>query len=289
MKSIPVDKLQNKTKAGLQIKVFGPGDEPLNNGEAAGAHRDDHYIFFLLTNGSGMLKVDLKDIQLTAGQLYYILPSQIHYRIKADRAEGWFLAVDISLIPPDFRAVFENPPGIQVPCSLTPRELKQYSNLLDLLYDEYIERRNDKYYLQIVHMLVQSFLALAASIYDPVETTDNKHTRSADLARQFKKLLAAHSHTIKSPSDYASKLNVSLGYLNETIKKVTGSTVSYWIQQEVFNEAKRLLYHSDDDIKQIAHQLGYADDSYFSRFFRKASGMSPVKFRMISRTAANFH
>ncbi len=281
MKSIPVDKLQNKTNAGLQIKVFGPGDEPRNNGEAAYAHRDDHYIFFLLTDGSGTLKIDLQDVVLTAGQLYYILPSQIHYRIKADRAEGWFLAVDLSIIPPDFRAVFENPPGIQVPYSLTPHELKQYSILLGLLYDEYIERRNGKYYLSIIHMLVQSFLAMAASNYEPIETIDNKHTRAVELTRQFKKLLAAYGHTIKSPSDYASRLNVSLGYLNEAIKKVTGSTVSYWIQQELFNEAKRLLYHSNDDIKQIAHQLGYADYSYFSRFFRKASGTSPLKFRMI--------
>ena len=140
MKSIPVDKLQNKTNAGLQIKVFGPGYEPRNNGEAAYAHRDDHYIFFLLTNGSGTLKVDL-----------------------------------------------QSPPGIQVPYSLTPLELKQYTTLLGLLLDEYVERRNDKYYLSIVHMLIQSFLAMAASTYDPIETRDNKHTRSVELARQFKK------------------------------------------------------------------------------------------------------
>ena len=48
MKSIPVDQLQNKTSAGLQIKVFGPNDKQQDETKNAGAHRDDHYIFFLL-------------------------------------------------------------------------------------------------------------------------------------------------------------------------------------------------------------------------------------------------
>lgn len=191
--------------------------------------------------------------------------------------------MDISLIPPDLRDVFEGRLNLQVPCRLTDYELKQYSNLLNLLLNEFIERQDDKYYLPIIHTLVQSFLAMAASSYNSTETTENKHTRSAELTRQFKNLLAAHSHTIKSPSAYASRLNVTSGYLNETIKKVTGSTVSYWIQQEIFSEAKRLLYHSDIDVKQIAHELGYTDYSYFIRSFRKASGLSPLRFRMLNR------
>jgi AraC family transcriptional activator of pobA len=283
MKSIPVDQLQNKTSAGLQIKVFGPDDKQQDETKNVGAHRDDHYIFFLLTNGSGTLKIDFQDIVLTEGQLYYILPSQVHYLIKTDRAEGWFLAVDTSLIPPDFRDVFEHRLNLQVPCRLTDYELKQYSNLLGLLRNEFIERQDDKYYLPIIHTLVQSFLAMAASSYNTVETIENKHNRSAELARQFKNLLATNIHVIKSPSAYASKLNVSPGYLNEAIKKVTGSTVSYWIQQEIFSEAKRLLYHSDADVKQIAHELGYPDYSYFIRSFRKACGLSPLKFRQLNR------
>ncbi|WP_184549454.1 AraC family transcriptional regulator [Mucilaginibacter sp. FT3.2] len=283
MKSIRIDQLQNKTNAGLQIKVFKPDDKHQKIAENSDVHRDDHYIFFLLTDGSGTLKVDLQDIIITAGQLYYILPSQIHCLIKPDRAKGWFLAVDTSLISADFSDVFEHRQNLQLPCTLTDYELKQYSNLLNLLLNEFTERQNDKYYLSIIHTLVQSFLGMAASTYNYVVTAQNKHTRSAELARQFKKLLAANIHTIKSPSLYASKLNVSCGYLNEAIKKVTGSTVSYWIQQEIFSEAKRLLYHSDVDVKQIAYELGYTDYAYFSRYFRKVSGLSPSEFRIISR------
>ena len=101
MNSIPVDLLQNKTRTGLQIKTFQPGDAGHAIKEAA--HRNDHYIFFLLTGGSGTLKVDLEDVCVTAGQIFYILPSQVHSRIKAHHAAGWFLAIDTSLISPEWR------------------------------------------------------------------------------------------------------------------------------------------------------------------------------------------
>ncbi|QEC75047.1 helix-turn-helix domain-containing protein [Mucilaginibacter ginsenosidivorax] len=283
MKSIPVDQLQNKTSAGLQIKVFGPGDRQQYEREIA--HRDDHYIFFVLTNGSGQLMVDLQDIVVVAGQLYYILPSQVHYRIKTDGAEGWFLAVDTSIIAPDLKAVFENVLNVQLPLTLKDYELKQYSKLLTLLHEEFIARQHDEYYRLVIHALAQSFLAMAASSYQSVDIIGSKHTRPVELVRQFKILLGAHSHIVKSPSAYASRLNVSTGYLNEAVKKVTGSTVSYWIQQEIFSEAKRLLFYSDADVKEIAHKLGYSDYAYFIRLFRKAAGVSPLKFRMLNSKA----
>jgi len=283
MKSIPVDQLQNKTSVGLQIKLFRHDDAKPNEMEITGAHRDDHYIFFLLTKGSGSLMVDFQNITVAAGELYYILPSQVHYRIINNRAEGWFLAIDPSLVPANFKDVFEGRLNLQRPYKLSDHSLQQYSNLLELLRMEFIDRQNDKYYLAIIHALVVSFLAMAASTYDAVQSGENKHTRSAELVRQFRNLLAANCYTIKKPSIYASKLNVSTGYLNEAIKKATGSSVSYWIQQELFSEAKRLLYHSDADVKQIAHELGYTDYSYFIRSFRKASGLSPLKFRLLNR------
>jgi AraC-like DNA-binding protein len=284
MKSIPVDQLHNKTSTGLQIKVFKAGDDRHHDGERNIIHRDDHYIFFLLTNGSGTLKVDAQDIFLPAGHLYYVLPSQIHSKIAAAGAEGWFLAVDTSLIAPDFKEIFEHRLNLQLPCKLTDYELTQYQTLLGLLQIEFIKREGEKFYLSIIHSLVHTFLGMAASAYDSSETIEHKHTRSAELARQFKNLLSIHIHTIKSPSAYAALLNVSTGYLNEAIKKVTGSPVSYWIQQEIVSDAKRLLYYSDMDIKEIAHQLGYSDYSYFIRSFRKAMGMSPLKFRSLNRT-----
>jgi len=95
--------------------------------------------------------------------------------------------------------------------------------------------------------------------------------------------MAKNIRTIKSPSGYSTRLNVSPSYLNESVKHITGLPVSYWIQQEILLEAKRLLYYSEFNVKQIAYELGYDDPSYFSRFFRRAAGMSALEFRALYR------
>jgi len=285
MKVIPVDQLQRKTNLGLQIKVFKSNDERPDGLVLSGAHRDDHYIFFLLTTGSGTLIIEQNNVILNPGQLFYITPSQVHHRIKTESAEGWFLAIDTSLIPLEFRNVFEHRHTRQEPYTVTNHELKQYSTLLTLLREEFTVRKVNDFYLPVINSLLQTFLAMAASNFKCAEIITNPHTRAYELTSQFKNLLSVHSHTLRSPSTYAAKLYVSLGYLNEAVKKVTGATVSYWIQQEIFTEAKRLLYHTEVDVKQIAIELGYADYSYFSRSFRKASGMSPSQFRISGRTS----
>lgn len=124
---------------------------------------------------------------------------------------------------------------------------------------------------------------MTASIYDFSALIENKHGRSAELVRKFKNLLSLNIRTVKTPSAYASMLNVSTGHLNEVVKGITGSTLSYWIQQEIFTEAKRLLYHSDTDVKEIAYKLGFTDYAYFIRTFRKVCGLSPLKFRLLNR------
>lgn len=281
MKSIPVDQLQNKTTTGLQVKAFQADDKPQQY--SYNFHRDDHYIFFILIKGCGRLQVDFQDITVTAGQIYYIVPSQIHSRIKSDGAEGWFLAVDPSLIAIELRDVFENQLNLKLPHKLTDYELDQFKNLLGILQNEFSQGQGNKYYLCIIRSLAESFLRMAASTYDVLFAVENEHTRSVEIARKFKNLLSINIKTIKSPSAYASMLNITTGYLNEAIKHVTGSTVSYWIQQEAFTEAKRLLYYSDADVKEIAHELGFSDYSYFIRSFRKACGLSPLKFRLLNR------
>jgi len=79
------------------------------------------------------------------------------------------------------------------------------------------------------------------------------------------------------------KFYFSLSYLNEAVKETTGFTVSHWIQQQIMLEAKRLLYYSECSAKEIAHELGYEDHTYFSRLFKKTVGRTPIEFRGLYR------
>lgn len=279
MKNIPVHLLHDRTNLGLQVQHFKKGDPPADDAETLGAHRDDHYIFFLLEKGSASLMIDFNEIQLSGSMLYYVLPTQVHHRIRNELAEGWFIAVDTALIPPECRNVFESRLLLQQPCGLNEIQLRQCRSLLTLLNEKYEEDDTDSFYVPVIHALLQSFLAIAAGCYNAYSGANLKVSRPAQLTSQFKNLLVAEVRAIKSPAAYAARLNVSESYLNEALKKTTGFPVSYWIQQEVMMEAKRLLYYSQLTVKEIAHVLGYTDHSYFSRFFRKVTGTSAIAFR----------
>jgi AraC family transcriptional activator of pobA len=278
MKDIPVHQLQERTNSGLDIDRFLPGDMSRKK-ETLGAHRDDHYIFFVLEEGSASLMIDFQEIRFRSSTLYYVLPGQVHHRIDNEEASGWFVAIDTPLIAPDYRNVFENNLLLQQPYLLDDKQLKQCQNLLCILRDKYHEDDHTAFYLPIIHSLLQSFLGMAAACYNHSHDPHLQLSRPAQLSQQFKKLLTENLREIKSPSAYAAKLHVSESYLNEALKKTTGLSVSYWILQEVILEAKRLLYYSEFNVKEIAHALGYEDHTYFSRLFKRSIGTTPLSFR----------
>jgi len=278
MNHIPIHLLQDRTSHGLQIKYFEKY-ALTKDASLLGAHRDDHYIFFLLEDGSGSLMIDFNEVTFAGSLLYYVLPGQVHHGMKHEAASGWFVAVDTSLVPQECRNIFEGGLLLQQPYLLDPSELRQCCTLLSLLFERYNADASNPLYLSIVHSLLQSFIVIAAGFYNRCAGLNFKSSRPAQLTSQFKKLLTKELRLNKSPANYAALLNISESYLSEALKKQTGFPASYWIQQEVIMEAKRLLYYSQLSVKEIAHNLGYNDHSYFSRFFRKATGSSANTFR----------
>ena len=279
MKHIPTHFLSDRTSIGLQIMRFKKDDLPMDDDKILGAHRDDHYMFFIFKSGTGSLMIDFNDVYLSGGMLYYVLPAQVHNRIRNKEVEGWFLKVDTALIPSECRNVFEGGLSLQQPFVLNEVQISQCENLLQLLNEKCKEDDKSPFYIPVIHALLQSFLVIAAGYYNGYSGLDLKVSRPAQLTIGFKNLLGTELRSIKSPADYAARLNVSEPYLSEALKKTTGFPASYWIHQEVIMEAKRLLYYSQLTVKEIAYNLGYEDHSYFSRLFRKITGVSAIAFR----------
>ncbi|MBD1366699.1 AraC family transcriptional regulator [Mucilaginibacter sp. ZT4R22] len=278
MKDIPVHKIQDRANSGLDIRHFVPGAHS-KDVEKLGVHRDDHYIFFVLREGSASLMVDFHEMHFAESSLFYLLPGQVHHPTRYNLGDGWFIAVDTPLIAPDYRMVFEGHLQLQQPFPLSPQQLEEFHTVLSLLENKYQSNEEDPFYLPVIHSLLQSFLGIAASCFCTANSNRQQLSRPAQLAQQFKKILTENMRTIKSPSAYAAQLNVSESYLNEALKKTTGMTVSYWITQEVVLEAKRLLYYSEMNTKEIAHTLGYEDPTYFSRIFKRTANLTPLEFR----------
>jgi AraC-like DNA-binding protein len=79
---------------------------------------------------------------------------------------------------------------------------------------------------------------------------------------------------------YADMLNVSAGHLSEVIKQQSGKSAIAHIHERLILEAKRLIFHTEQSIKEIAFELGFEDASYFNRFFKRITGQTPADYRL---------
>lgn len=128
--------------------------------------------------------------------------------------------------------------------------------------------------------LTETFIGIVAEAVQDINLQQtNRSRRHIEIVSSFRRLLAEHLSKNRQPSHYASLLNISVGYLNEVVKDITGMSATLYIKNEVVLKAKRLLVHTDLAVKEISNRLGIDDYAYFSRLFTQVTGISPTLFR----------
>lgn len=101
----------------------------------------------------------------------------------------------------------------------------------------------------------------------------------AAVPEKFLQLVFDRNRAPLTVSEYANILNVTPNYLNKTVKNHTHRTAIDWIEIARLNLAKQLLKDIRIPVVEVATRVGLADQSYFSRFFKKKTGMSPTQYR----------
>ncbi|OON66995.1 AraC family transcriptional regulator [Hymenobacter sp. CRA2] len=114
---------------------------------------------------------------------------------------------------------------------------------------------------------------------DSTSATTAAPNAAAGLTQRFLQLVATSLRTSHRVDDYAARLHVSAGHLGKCVRHVTGKAPAKWIEESQVLEAKVLLYQSPLTVGEIALEVGLADASYFSRLFKKHTGLTPLAFR----------
>lgn len=99
------------------------------------------------------------------------------------------------------------------------------------------------------------------------------------VLQKLKDSIEEHFKTKHSASEYADLLNISSKALAKITKKHFNKTLTHLIAERIIIEAKRELYLTNKPVKEIAGELGYEDEHYFSRFFKTNADISPQLYR----------
>ena len=92
-------------------------------------------------------------------------------------------------------------------------------------------------------------------------------------------LVNTHSKKERNVNFYADKLCLTPRYLNTVIRQASQQTVMDWINQSIILEAKVLLKHSNLLVYQVSDELNFPNPSFFSKFFKRMTGMTPHEYQ----------
>jgi AraC-like DNA-binding protein len=278
--SIPVNSMADDFGGDISIEKISFSELHFFKEEKQ-SHRHDRHSFFLLESGTVHIDIDFKKHKINAPSVVYMHPDQVHLITEFDNVTVSSWSINNESLNPDYLKLLEAITPTQ-PLALSEKTFSILSEAVSLII-KFSERKTDKLYHSLVKDSCNALIALVISQFLAADKPTDKLSRFDAVTKAFRNLLDHNYTTVKRPTDYAQQLNISTAYLNECVKNATGYSVSHHIQQRVVLEAKRLLYHSDKSVKEIAADLGYDDYPYFSRLFTKVAGMSALAFRNKNR------
>ncbi len=246
-------------------------------------HRHDHFALFFVTAGHGNHLIDFEDYELRAGRVFLIAPGQVHAWRKFTGVKGFVLLFTkefftLTLQYKELRAyLFFNNIYKHAFLDLDKDSAAQLRGLLMSIESEYLHHRT--YSQNIIRSYINIILFELTRIYERSIPVSVAPKVVDDKLREFENLIEKNFRKYHLVADYASILHITPNYLNAICTRRKGKPAGEVIRDRIILEAKRLLTHSDKTITQIAYDLGFEDNSYFGRFFRKYCDQTPAGFR----------
>ena len=243
-------------------------------------HRKDFYLFAFAKSGSVRHWGDMVPFTGKPDTLYFSSPPQVFLK-----EEGTFEATAICFTQ-DFLDMEEGGLLNELPIiqnlnnghelCLSAADVAFTDDITNKLLEEYKQGQGWQNSMLLAYLRI--LLIYLSRLYKAQFPAEDKTPERA-LLHRYKTLIAGHFTQHHDVATYAAMLNLSAGHFSELIKKQSGKAAMEHIHDRLLLEAKRLLFHTDASIKEIAFQLGFEEASYFNRFFRRLTGSTPLAYR----------
>ena len=271
-----------RAKYGRTLLVdAGPVSAYAGFDQAGRPHVLDFFDILLVTSGAGRFRLDDESYPVEAGTVFLTTPGQVRVW-QAPRIRGACIFFREEFVADAFsdprfldQFVMFRPTRPAGALSLTAAERRRYLRHYAAMRREIAALRADASHAlraALYELLVWLNRLYLARFGETQETRDESVLRfQALVARDFRR-----AHRV---SAYAKRVGLSPGQLGALCRTHLRRSAGRYIRERIILEAKRLLLYSDATAARIAQDLGFADPSYFGRFFRRETGIAPGRFR----------
>lgn len=244
-------------------------------------HRKDYYFLVLVRKGDSRHWIDMTPYTLKPDTFYFTVPHQVHLKEETKPLSGVSLSFTKEFLATDNEGLLKELPVIKNPhngheLSLSAPDLLFIEDVLDKVYTEYHTKSTWQHAMLLSYTKI--LLVYLSRLY--VEQFSESTIEPGKVVlKNYLAKIEEHYTKVHEVSEYAALLNLSAGHLSEVVKAQTGKPAIAHIHERLILEAKRLLFHTEYAIKEIAYHLGFEDASYFARFFKRITGNTPAYFR----------
>jgi YesN/AraC family two-component response regulator len=240
-------------------------------------HRHDFFFVLALEKGSGSHVIDFTSYEVGSNTVFFMRPGQVHQMVLKAGSTGYLMQFksDFYYAREKAHSQLLRKAGSINCYQFDAITFKKILSTLHSIFQEYTEK-SDGHQEVINANLVILFIEL---VRQQNNSTNRVSLYAQERLEKFLDLLERHITSHKSVSQYADMLNITPYQLNAITKSSLGKTCSEVINEHIILESKRFLLATSDQINEVADHLGYADVSYFIRFFKKHTGHSPESFR----------
>jgi len=275
--------LVNPQNGNLAFKLFSFED----NGFFDHIQRQNYFSLIWVQEGSGKAKADFAEYDFEAGSLFAFAPYQPYMFIADKNING--VAI---YFHPEFFCIFKHqaeiacngvlynnvyqPPFVKVDAT----SAATLQMVCDQIKTEMQNAALAQYELLVSYLKI--FLITASRLktqQQPMAAAEAKDHKEPFILQKLKDAIEENFKTKHTASDYADLLYISPKALAKITKTHFNKTLSSLINERIIIEAKRELYLTNKTVKEIAYELGYEDEFYFSRFFKVNAEVSPQLYR----------
>lgn len=277
MKKIPVRHIDSRCGDTAGFSIRNIEDLLAGKDMVHDYHRHGFFFMLLLEKGLGMHEIDFTAHEVCDRSVFFMRPGQVHRLELKAGSRGYLLEMgaDFCTLQKDWTKLLLRAGRMNCYCP-TASEFQKMAGLMDAVFEEYNAWAED--YKAVIRANIEILLISLGRQQDRPNAGKQQLYMNERL-EAFLGLLDKHITSDKRVSQYAALMHLSVYQLNAITSTTLGKTAAQLINEQLILEAKRYLLVTSDQVAHIAAHLGYEDASYFIRFFKKHTGISPEKFR----------